>query len=120
MSTATKTKTTKTPPDDFAGILRSALKASDQTLYRVSMETSIGQDVLSRFVREERGLSLETAGRLAEGLMTPEGEVRLPFSREGIRQAVLNAERFAGRNVRRALEAKEVSREGILRCSWAD
>jgi plasmid maintenance system antidote protein VapI len=29
------------------------------------METKIGQDVLSRFVREERGLSLETAGRLA-------------------------------------------------------
>lgn len=65
LSTATKTKTAKTTPDDFAGILRSALKASDQTLYRVSMETKIGQDVLSRFVREERGLSLETAGRLA-------------------------------------------------------
>jgi len=64
LSTATKTKT-KTPPDDFSGILRAALKASDQTLYRVSMETGIGQDVLSRFVREERGLSLETAGRLA-------------------------------------------------------
>lgn len=50
---------------DFGRILRRALKASDQTLYRVSMETDIGQDVLSRFVREERGLSLETAGRLA-------------------------------------------------------
>jgi hypothetical protein len=62
------------PPEDFSAILRAALKArttgktttpSDCTLYRVSMETGIGQDILSRFVREERGLSLETAGRLA-------------------------------------------------------
>lgn len=65
MTTATRPKRAKTAPDDFASILRSALKASDQTLYRVSMETGIGQDVLSRFSREERGLSLETAGRLA-------------------------------------------------------
>lgn len=65
MTTATKPKRTKASPDDFARILRSALTASDQTLYRVSMDTGIGQDVLSRFVREERGLSLETAGRLA-------------------------------------------------------
>jgi hypothetical protein len=60
-----KTSTSKAPKDDFARILRAALVKSDQTLYRVSMETGIGQDVLSRFVREERGLSLETAGRLA-------------------------------------------------------
>jgi hypothetical protein len=62
MTVATKTKRPKT---DFASILRAALVRSDQTLYRVSMETGIGQDVLSRFVREERGLSLETASRLA-------------------------------------------------------
>lgn len=60
-----KTSTSKATKTDFAAIIRAALTASDQTLYRVSMETGIGQDVLSRFVREERGLSLETAGRLA-------------------------------------------------------
>jgi plasmid maintenance system antidote protein VapI len=60
-----KTSTSKRPKDDFGRILRAALVKCDQTLYRVSMETGIGQDVLSRFVREERGLSLETAGRLA-------------------------------------------------------
>lgn len=65
MSTATKPKRAKTSPEDFGSILRSALRASDSTLYRLSMETGIGQDVLSRFVREERGLSLETAGKLA-------------------------------------------------------
>ena len=65
-TTTTKPKRrTKTSPEDFARILRDAVRASDQTLYRLSMETGIGQDVLSRFVREERGLSLETAGRLA-------------------------------------------------------
>jgi plasmid maintenance system antidote protein VapI len=65
MTTATKPRRTKTSPDDFATILRAAIRSSDQTLYRLSMDTGIGQDVLSRFVREERGLSLETAGRLA-------------------------------------------------------
>jgi len=55
-----------TDKTDFARILRAALKSSGQTLYRVSMETDIGQDVLSRFVREEQvGLSLQLAGRLA-------------------------------------------------------
>lgn len=60
-----KTSTSKATKTGFAGILRAALTASDKSLYRVSMETGIGQDVLSRFVREERGLSLETASRLA-------------------------------------------------------
>ena len=50
----------------IAARTRAALKSSGQTLYRVSMETDIGQDVLSRFVREEQvGLSLQLAGRLA-------------------------------------------------------
>lgn len=65
MTTVTKPRRPKTSPDDFATILRAAIRSSDQTLYRLSMDTGIGQDVLSRFVREERGLSLETAGRLA-------------------------------------------------------
>jgi len=67
--TTTKTKTrTKARPDAFADILRDAVRSSDKTLYRLSMETGIGQDQLSRFVREERGLSLDTAGVLAVAL----------------------------------------------------
>lgn len=67
--TTTKTKTrTKARPDEFADILRAAVRSSDKTLYRLSMETGIGQDQLSRFVREERGLSLDTAGVLAVAL----------------------------------------------------
>jgi hypothetical protein len=60
-----KPSTRKASKTDFSAIIRAALRASDRTLYRISMETGIGQDVLSRFVREERGLSLETAGKLA-------------------------------------------------------
>ncbi len=67
--TTTKTKTrAKARPDAFADILRAAVRSSDKTLYRLSMETGIGQDQLSRFVREERGLSLDTAGVLAVAL----------------------------------------------------
>lgn len=69
MTTTSKAKPrTKTSPDDFASILRDAVRASDKTLYRLSMETDIGQDQLSRFMREERGLNLDTAGRLAVAL----------------------------------------------------
>jgi plasmid maintenance system antidote protein VapI len=70
MTAATKPRTrAKTRPDDaFADILRDAVLSSDKTLYRLSMDTGIGQDQLSRFVRQERGLSLETAGVLAVAL----------------------------------------------------
>lgn len=69
MTTATKTKTrTKARPATFADILRAAVLSSGKSLYRLSMETGIGQDQLSRFVREERGLTLETAGVLAVAL----------------------------------------------------
>jgi hypothetical protein len=60
-----KRSTSKGSDEHFASVLRRAIKVSNQTLYRLSMDTGIGQDVLSRFVREERGLSLETASRLA-------------------------------------------------------
>lgn len=65
--TATKTKPAKakTKPDDFGAILRDAVRTSGLSLYRLSLDADIGQDQLSRFMREERGLSLETAGRLA-------------------------------------------------------
>jgi plasmid maintenance system antidote protein VapI len=65
MPTTTKTRRPKTSPDDFASILRAAVLEADRSLYRLALDTGIGQDQLSRFMREERGLSLETAGRLA-------------------------------------------------------
>lgn len=65
MTTTTKPRRTKATPDDFAGIIRAAVLASGQSLYRLSLDADIGQDQLSRFMRGERGLSLETAARLA-------------------------------------------------------
>ncbi|GLC52457.1 hypothetical protein PLESTB_000631200 [Pleodorina starrii] len=67
-----------------------------------------GQKLLAQSERNKEQLAALTE-RLGEGMLTAEGEVRLPFSREGIRMAVLNAERYAERSVRRQVEAKEVS-----------
>ena len=48
--------------------LRAAVKASDKTRYRLSLETGIDQGTLSRFVHRKAGLTLDTAGRLANAL----------------------------------------------------
>ncbi len=45
--------------------LRTALAASEQTRYRIAQETGIAESVLSRLVRGERGVSIETAEVLA-------------------------------------------------------
>ena len=44
--------------------LRQAIKDSDLTRYRIFMETSIDQASLSRFVRGECGLALDSIDRL--------------------------------------------------------
>ncbi|KAG2496818.1 hypothetical protein HYH03_005224 [Edaphochlamys debaryana] len=49
------------------------------------------------------------AERASPDLLTESGEVRLPFSREGLRLAVLNAERFSERNVQRFVRAGEAT-----------
>ena len=48
--------------------LRAAVKSADKTRYRLSLETGIDQGSLSRFVHRKAGLTLETAGRLADAL----------------------------------------------------
>jgi len=48
--------------------LRAAVKASDKTRYRLSLETGIDQGALSRFVHRKVGLTLDTAGLLADAL----------------------------------------------------
>jgi plasmid maintenance system antidote protein VapI len=44
--------------------LRQAILESGQTRYAIAKATGIGQDVLSRFVRGERGLSMESLDKL--------------------------------------------------------
>ncbi|GIL60686.1 hypothetical protein Vafri_15214 [Volvox africanus] len=80
-------------------------KVVSQGLREAYRETT--QKLLANSERNKQQLETFTE-RLGEGMLTADGEVRLPFSREGIRIAVLNAERYAERNVRRQVEAKEV------------
>lgn len=47
--------------------------------------------------------------RLPDQALTDNGDsLRLPFSRDGLKMALLNAERYADRNVRRQLKAERV------------
>jgi len=48
--------------------LRKAIKSSGETYYRLAQESGVAQEQISRFVRGERDLRLETAGKLAAAL----------------------------------------------------
>jgi len=48
--------------------LRQATVNSSQTEYRVAKESGVPQPVLNRFLRGERGISLETAAKLCKYL----------------------------------------------------
>ena len=57
--------------DDMARILDAiceAIKASGKTRYRIAKDTGISQTQLSRLMTGERGLSIESAERLADYL----------------------------------------------------
>jgi transcriptional regulator with XRE-family HTH domain len=51
--------------------LRTAIRSARKqgwTLYQLGRESGVGRDRLSRFVRGERGLTLEAAGRVCQVL----------------------------------------------------
>lgn len=48
--------------------LWAAMDASDDTRYRIAQATGIANSILSRFVNGERGLSIESAEKLADYL----------------------------------------------------
>lgn len=52
----------------FADQLRMAIERSGKTRYRISQETGVRQEVLSRFLAGKKGLSLDTIERLFENL----------------------------------------------------
>jgi hypothetical protein len=52
----------------FSEQLRQAIERSDKTRYRISLETDIAQSILSRFVNQGAGLSMESVDRLVECL----------------------------------------------------
>jgi DNA-binding phage protein len=48
--------------------LRQAIRNCGQTEYRVAKESGLAQPVLNRFLRGERGVSLETAAKVCQYL----------------------------------------------------
>ena len=49
----------------FSEQLRRIVRECEETRYRISQETGIGEAALSKFVHGERGLSLESLDKLA-------------------------------------------------------
>jgi hypothetical protein len=52
----------------FADELRIAIEQCGKSRYRISQETGIGQEVLSRFMAGKKGLSMDSIDRLFENL----------------------------------------------------
>ena len=48
--------------------LRSAVKDSGLTIYRLAKDSGVSQPVLSRFLNGKRGITLATAAKLANAL----------------------------------------------------
>jgi len=68
----------RTNPFDLADQLRRAIRESGLSPYRVATDAGVDRAVLSRFLRGERGLNLDTASRICEllGLMLQRTEKR--------------------------------------------
>ena len=52
----------------FADVIRRAVRDSGKTPYAVALESGVPQAVLSRFLRGERGVNLDTAEKLCRAL----------------------------------------------------
>jgi hypothetical protein len=52
----------------FADVIRRAEEDSGRTPYAIALESGVSQPVLSRFLRGERGLNLDTAEKLCRAL----------------------------------------------------
>jgi transcriptional regulator with XRE-family HTH domain len=52
----------------LADQLRQAIRRSGKTRYRIARESGVAEAVLSRFVRGERDMKLDTANKLSEAL----------------------------------------------------
>lgn len=51
--------------EDLVSVLREAIDESGKSQYQLAQETGIDKSALSRFVSGERGLTLDTAAKLA-------------------------------------------------------
>jgi len=53
---------------DLDETMRRAIQRDGRTLYRLARDSGVNSAILGRFVRRERGLTLETASRLCQAL----------------------------------------------------
>jgi hypothetical protein len=61
----------------LTGQLQAALKACDKTIYAIAQESGVSAPIIQRFVSGQRGITLETAGKLAAYLglsLMPDGK----------------------------------------------
>jgi hypothetical protein len=58
--------------------LRQAIREADETPHGIAIQTGIDHSLLSRFLRAERDLRLETAGKIAAHLKLELRAVRKP------------------------------------------
>jgi plasmid maintenance system antidote protein VapI len=58
----------KAPKRSFADVIRRAVQDSGRTPYAVAQAAGVPQAVLSRFLRRERGINLDTAEKLCRAL----------------------------------------------------
>ena len=65
---ATSNRSVHSSPGSLVDELREAIRNCGETEYRVAKESGVPQPVVSRFMREERGVSLETAAKLCQYL----------------------------------------------------
>jgi transcriptional regulator with XRE-family HTH domain len=52
----------------FADVIRRAVQDSGRTPYAIALESGVSQPVLSRFLRRERSVTLDTAEKLCRAL----------------------------------------------------
>lgn len=52
----------------IADVLRTAIKSSGQTHYRIALKAGIKPGLIDRFVSEERDIRLKTAAKIADVL----------------------------------------------------
>ena len=51
---------------DLAATIRKAVKDSGMTPYRIATDADVDRAIMTRFVNEQRGLTLDTASRLCD------------------------------------------------------
>lgn len=54
--------------ESLSNILKSAIKKSGKTVYRIAQESGVAHPVILRFLSGERDIRLETAEKLADTL----------------------------------------------------